>query len=52
MRKFKGQVSTGIVGSSMEFTFEIDDDATDAEIEDAARDAMFECIDWNYEEQK
>lgn len=35
MRTIKGYVSTGYVGSKREFTFEVEDDATVEEIEEA-----------------
>lgn len=52
MRKFKGRISTDKVGSDCEFEFEVDDDATEAEIEETAREAAFNFIDWSYTEQK
>lgn len=48
-RIVKGYVETNKVGSMSEFEFEIDGDYTDEEIEELARDAMFEHIEWNYE---
>lgn len=48
-RIVKGRVETNKVGSMSEFEFEVDDDCTDEEIEELARDAMFEHIEWNYE---
>lgn len=50
MRKFKGGISTNIVGSEREFDFEVEDDATQEEIDEAAQMAAFELIDWYYEE--
>lgn len=50
MKRYKGTVRIGLVGCVVPFEFEIDDDATDKEIEDAARDAMLECVEWNYDE--
>lgn len=32
----------------MEFEFEVDDDCTPEEIEELAREAMFEHIEWNF----
>jgi hypothetical protein len=56
--KIKSYVSTRYVGCSVEDEFEIyvDDNATDEEIEEAAREEtqqwMFEQIDWGYEIEK
>jgi hypothetical protein len=50
MKRFTGFVSTRKVGSECEFEFEVDDDATDDQIEDAGREAMFEQIEWNFRE--
>lgn len=50
MRKFKGGISTNIHGSECKFEFEVEDDATDEEIEETAQQAAFEWIDWYYEE--
>lgn len=50
MRKFKGYVRTNKVGSSYHFEFEVDDEATEQDIEKEARESMFENIEWNYEE--
>lgn len=51
MRKFVGKIGTNKVGSDCEFEFEVDDDATEDEIEDAAREAAFQNVEWNYEEE-
>lgn len=50
MRKFRGAISTNIVGSERQFDFEVYDDATEEEIEEVAQMAAFELIDWYYEE--
>lgn len=50
MRKFKGHVEMGLVGCKREFEFEVEDDATEDEIEETGRDAMFNIISWGYEE--
>lgn len=56
--KIKANVSTMYLGSTVEYEFEIyvDDNATDEEIEEAAREEtqqwMFEQIDWGYEIEK
>lgn len=48
MKKIKGSIRTDKVGSSCEFEFEMEDEATPEEIEEAARDAAFDMIDWGY----
>lgn len=48
MRIVKGYVKTSKIGSNKEFEFGIDDHETDQQIEEMARDAMFECIDWSF----
>jgi hypothetical protein len=56
--KFKGHVSTGLVGSKNTFEFELPDEdfegLTDAErehlINEEAMNAMLEVISWDYEE--
>lgn len=50
MRYFKGGVSTNLVGSDCSFEFEVEDDATEEEIEEIAREAAFDYIDWWYDE--
>ena len=50
MRKFIASIATSKVGSQCDAEFEVDDDATEEQIEEAARDAAFEYIDWWWEE--
>ncbi len=50
MRKFVGSIETNKVGSRCEFEFEVEDDATEEEIEEEAKDAAFACIEWGYTE--
>ncbi len=52
MRTFKGFIKTDMVGSECEFKFEVEDDATDAEIEHEAKEAAFDCVEWSYQEVK
>lgn len=40
----------GLNGCRMEFEFEVEDGATEQEIEEMARCAAFECIEWGFEE--
>lgn len=48
MKTIKGYVKTCKVGSDCEFEIEVEDDATAEEIEELARDSMFENIEWGY----
>ncbi|MFA5952267.1 MAG: hypothetical protein WC807_18520 [Hyphomicrobium sp.] len=50
MKRYTGYVSVGLVGCKRTFEFEIEDDASEQEVEDAARDAMFQTIEWGFEE--
>lgn len=54
MRKFTGEIYTSKVGSSCKFSFEIDDDdeISEEELEELAREAAFQYIDWNFSEDK
>ena len=52
VRKFKGTIGTDNVGSECEFEFEIEDYATNKDIENAAKEVAFEYIYWNYDEVK
>jgi hypothetical protein len=51
MRKFVGSISTNVVGSECEFEFEVEDNATEEEIEEAGKQAAFEYVDWGYNEE-
>ena len=51
MRYYEGSIMTNIIGSECDFEFEVEDDATEEEIEEAARDAAFNFIDWSYHEK-
>lgn len=48
MKRVTGSIATNLVGSRCHFEFEIEDDATPAEIEEMARDAAFDLVDWGY----
>lgn len=52
MRTFKGFIRTDAVGSECEFEFEVEDNATDDEVEQEAKQAAFDCVEWNYQEVK
>lgn len=41
-------VSTGKVGSERRAEIEVDDEATDDAIEEVAKEAMFELIEWTW----
>ncbi len=45
---YKGFVSTNKVGSESDFEFEMEEGATDDEIEQCARDAMFNLVEWSF----
>lgn len=49
MIKYRGQISTWKVGSECEFEFEVEDYRSLQEIQDAAREAAFDFIDWHFE---
>lgn len=49
MKMVRGWVETRMVGSRCEFEFEVEDDATDEEIDEYARDVMFDCVEWSFE---
>lgn len=54
MKKYKGYVSTRVAGSRCSFEFEVEDDATEEEIEQTCYEAMCEGgnIEWWYEEDE
>lgn len=49
MKTIEVYVGVGLVGCKRTETFEIEADATDNEIEEAARDFMFNMIEWGWE---
>jgi len=48
MKRIQGSIATDKVGSRCHFDFEVDDDCTPEEIEELAREAAFERIEWGY----
>lgn len=52
MRTFRGELTINSSNEPVDFEFVMDDDATDEEIETAAKDAAIEEIglDWEWEE--
>ncbi|HHN1485734.1 TPA: cytochrome c maturation protein CcmE [Pseudomonas aeruginosa] len=50
MRTFKGSIKTDVQGSDVEF--EVEDNATQDEVEYEAKQAAFEHVEWNFTEVK
>ena len=50
MRKFKGYISTGTLGGTRKFDFEVEDGATEEEIREEAWESAQNYIDFGYEE--
>ncbi len=50
MRKFKGEVRLGLVGCVIRFEFELPDDATEEEIDNATHHAAMAYVDYWSEE--
>jgi hypothetical protein len=48
-KRYVGYVSTGLIGSKNTFEFDVEEDASEQDIEEAARDAMFELIEWGFD---
>lgn len=48
MKTITGYIKTNKVGSTCEFDFEVDDDATDEDIEQMAQEAAFNLVEWDY----
>ncbi len=42
-------VSIGLVGCRREATIEVDDDATEEDIEEEAQEAMLQMVQWHWE---
>ena len=49
MKIVKGWIETNKFGSRCDFEFEVEDDTPPEDIEEMARDAAFENMDWSYE---
>lgn len=45
--RYEGYVSIGLVGCRRKFEFELPADADEREIEETAKDAMFNFIEWD-----
>ena len=52
MKTISWILNTGYIGCSHEGTFEIDENATEAEIEEAVKEEVFNEISWGWEEVK
>ncbi|HDE1046071.1 TPA: hypothetical protein PCB23_002267 [Klebsiella pneumoniae] len=50
MRKFKVTIETGLVGGNFEEIFEVEDDATDEEIAEEAKDIFLNQCNYGYSE--
>ena len=50
MKTIKWYLSIGLAGATQEGEFEIEDDATRQEIEEYAKDKVFNFIEWDWEE--
>ena len=50
MRFFRVYVNTPYAGTNEEIDFEVEDDATDEEIEDEARESFFNYFNYSFEE--
>jgi hypothetical protein len=48
MKKYEVYVSTYRIGSRVSTTIEVDDDISVAALEEDARDAMFNLIEWGF----
>jgi len=52
MRFFTGFIRTNVVGSDCEFEFEVDEDAKPEDIDEEARQAAFDNVEWGFKEIK
>jgi hypothetical protein len=52
MRTFQGTIKTDVQGSEVEFEFEVPDDATQEQIDEEAKQAAFDCVQWHFDEVK
>ena len=52
MRKIVGHLNADIAGYDLEVEFEVEDDATDDEIEKEAFQQVMNFVDWYWEEVK
>lgn len=52
MKKYHGYVGTRKIGSDCHFEFEVEDNATEKEIQEIAIECMWDELEFNYEEIK
>lgn len=52
MKKIKWWLETGIAGEIREDEFCVKDDVSEEEIEEMAKQEVFNCISWGYEVEK
>lgn len=52
MRTFTGTIKTDVDGSEVEFEFDVPDEATQEQIEEEAKQAAFDWVQWSYDEVK
>lgn len=54
MRSFRGQLSINMLSEPIDFEFNMEDDATDEQIEAAAKEAAIEEVglEWEWEEDE
>lgn len=52
MRRVTLWVDTGFAGGVHEEELEVDDECTDEELEAAAREFLFECVDFGWSEDE
>lgn len=50
MRTIHWQIEMGLNGCNMSGTFEVEDDATDEDIEEIAKESALDCISWTWHE--
>ena len=50
MRKIKGVIMTDVVGSEVEFELEVEDDATEEEIDKLTWEEAANWLEWYWEE--
>ena len=52
MKTIRWVLETGFVGCSLEGTFAVNENATEAEIDEAVKEEVFSEISWSWEEVK
>lgn len=52
MRTIKWTIDTGFVGARHKGSFEVEDDATDEEIDEMIREEVWNCIEFSWTEEK